>query len=532
MDNYRFSVGKKGFSLRCLWLGLFIALVIGVSSIYSVNGASGAQDVTFAAIDQYIEAQMKDLRIPGLAIGIVQGDQLVYLKGYGVTGSGGKAVTPQTPFQIGSTMKPLTALAVMQLVEQGKIDLDAPVQRYIPWFRVADAQASAQITVRELLYHTSGLPTPLGAEYALHGDDRPDALEQHVRGLSQVKLAHPVGTTYEYSNLGYQVLGLLIEQVSGQPYADYMQEHVFSPLEMNNTYASLKQAQEHGLASGYRYWLGFPLPANLPPDLGGVPSGSGATSSSVEDMAHFLIAELSGGRYGDRQLLSAQGMAEIQRPVAPKGQSDEFYAMDWGVMKINGMQILAKSGDLANYKSLLILIPDGKWGLVMLINANSIWASFLGDTRIPGIAIGAASLLAGQKPQIFPASKVPLVIAGVLVLIICLQLAGIIHATRVINRWRVDPQRRPHGFWSLLWHIGLPCILNIAWGLLLLVVLPGLFGYPLSFFLYIAPDFGYLLLISGTIALVWSIVRTLLAILALRQKSEPEGIELPIKALS
>ena len=97
-------------------------------------------------------------RIPGLALAIVRGDQIVYLKGYGRADASGRPVTPQTPFLIGSITKSFTALAVMQLVEAGTVDLDAPVQRYIPWFRVADPRASAQITVRHLLTMTSGLP--------------------------------------------------------------------------------------------------------------------------------------------------------------------------------------------------------------------------------------------------------------------------------------------------------------------------------------------------------------------------------------
>ncbi|MEJ2708934.1 MAG: serine hydrolase [Anaerolineales bacterium] len=99
---------------------------------------------------------MRSNRIPGLALAIVKGDQIVYLKGYGRTDQSGRPVTPKTPFLIGSVTKPFTALAVMQLVEAGKVELDAPVQRYIPWFRVADPMASAQITVRMLINQTSG----------------------------------------------------------------------------------------------------------------------------------------------------------------------------------------------------------------------------------------------------------------------------------------------------------------------------------------------------------------------------------------
>lgn len=113
----------------------------------------------FEEIDAHVERQMERLNMPGVALAIVEGGKIVHLRGFGRVRPGGEAPTPQTPFAVGSLTKSFTALAVMQLVEAGKIDLDAPVQRYLPWFRVADLRASAQITVRHLLNHTSGLPT-------------------------------------------------------------------------------------------------------------------------------------------------------------------------------------------------------------------------------------------------------------------------------------------------------------------------------------------------------------------------------------
>ncbi len=109
-------------------------------------------------IDAYIQARMQAAHIPGLALGVVRGTEVVYLKGYGIAGPDGRSVTPQTPFILGSTSKSFTALAIMHLVEAGKINLDAPVTNYLPWFRTADEAASARITVRNLLNQNSGLP--------------------------------------------------------------------------------------------------------------------------------------------------------------------------------------------------------------------------------------------------------------------------------------------------------------------------------------------------------------------------------------
>ena len=137
-------------------------------------------------------------------------------------------MTPQTPMFIGSQSKSFTALAVVQLAEEGKLDLNALVRIYIPWFRVADGAASGRITVNHLLHHTSGL-SESGIRRVLPSDA---TTEEAVRSLSPARLTAPVGTKHQYFNVGYDVLTAIIETVSGQRYADYVQSHVFERLGM------------------------------------------------------------------------------------------------------------------------------------------------------------------------------------------------------------------------------------------------------------------------------------------------------------
>jgi CubicO group peptidase (beta-lactamase class C family) len=478
----------------------------------------------FAAIDASIEAQMRDARIPGLALAIVQGAQIVHLKGFGVADPDGRAVTPQTPFQIASLGKPMTGVAIMQLVEAGKLDLDAPVQRYLPWFRAADEVASAQITVRHLLYHTSGLPGKAGIEYAFSGDSRPDALEERVRALRAVSLNRPVGASYEYSNLGYMILGLLIQQVSGQPYADYMRVHVFAPLQMDQAFTDWTDAKAHGAASGYRYWFGVPMAGEMAIDRAILPAG-GHMSASAEDVAHFVIAQLNGGRFGTTSILSPQGIAEMQRPIGRQGAGDSFYyAMDWGVKPIGGVPAVMKGGDNANFKTQIILFPEQRLGLVVLINANNLWGSHLGDVRIPAIAVNAAELLIGQPPTVFPMGRTPTLFLGVLLLAVAMQAAGMVRTTILLRRWHGRPDQRPQGWRAVAVRIGLPLVCNVVWSLIALVGVPMLFGLPLSYIRYAAPDFGTLLVASGVIALGWSFVRSVLAYVALRTPSAPRPV--------
>ena len=177
------------------------AIIVGVGLTLALPAVLGAPATAaddapdFAAIDRYVQGEMDEQRIPGLALGIVHGANIVRLRGFGEADPSGRAVTPKTPFFIGSITKSFTALAVMQLSEAGKVDLDAPVQRYLPWWHVADAAASADITVRDLLYQVSGLSKGTGNKYATSGGIGEDALEERVRSLASVELTAPTGKT-------------------------------------------------------------------------------------------------------------------------------------------------------------------------------------------------------------------------------------------------------------------------------------------------------------------------------------------------
>ena len=312
-----------------------IIILACLASATALAVPSQATAPDFADIDAYVVAQMKDLRIPGLALAIVQGDQIVHLKAFGVADPSGRAVTPQTPFILGSLSKSFTALAIMQLVEQGQVELDAPVQRYLPWFRVADEAASAQITVRHLLNQTSGLSTKTGRAFQGNPDSSDGALEAAVRALRDVPLTQPVGKTYQYSTVNYAVLGMIVQTVSGQSFEDYVQEHIFVPLDMHTSYTSQSEAQSQGLASGYRYWFGQPVAADLADNRSLRPAGY--LISSVEDMAHYLIAQLNDGRYADQTLISAQGIADMHQPAVSQGDDQSFYGMGWKIGPTGGV---------------------------------------------------------------------------------------------------------------------------------------------------------------------------------------------------
>lgn len=483
------------------------------ASANPVSNSAAYDTASYDEVDAYIEEQMQRLNIPGLSLAVVEGDQIVHLRGFGRARPGGETPTPQTPFFIGSLTKSITALAVMQLVEAGKIELDAPVQRYLPWFRVADPQASAQITVRHLLNQTSGLPTSSGEIQMADFDNSPDATERQARALSTLVLGRPVGAAFEYSNSNYNLLGLIVEAASGESYADYIQKHIFAPLDMRHSYASPAMAKQNGLAVGHQYWFATPVAApNVPIPHGSLPAGQ--LISNSEDTARYMIALLNGGRYGSVKILSPAGIDELHRGVAEDsamGISLGQYGMGWFVDESGRTKLVWHSGTTPNFGAFIALLPEQKKGMVLLMNANHHWMTPV----LADFGAGAAALLAGDQPNpIQFVGVIPWMLRGLL-LIPLLQIIGVVVTLRQLRRWRLDPERRPRGGrkWGL--HILLPLIPNLLVALTLIPILGKTRGYLMLYM----PDYSWIAIICGSFAGIWSILRTGLVLRALKKSS-------------
>jgi CubicO group peptidase (beta-lactamase class C family) len=359
--------------ILCLLFSLFTA------PLFSHAQSNSQPDLQ--AIDAFLQTQIQANRIPGVAVAIVQDNQIIFAKGYGEIAPG-EPITPQTQFYLGSVTKGFTALAAMQLVEQGKLDLDAPVQKYLPWFRVSDPDVSSQITVRNLLNHTSGLSEsgdPNASAYTSN-------LEEQARLLANVRLTAPVGTKFQYYNQNYRLVGLLIEQVSGQSYDDYLGSHVFAPLGMSNTTAN--PADASNLAQGYSRLFGFPLPQPQRFIPGALPSGY--VISTAEDMARYLIAQLNNQQSNGEPMLKPETLTAMRTP--PAGIDSE-YGMGWMVME-NG-NTLAHGGTLENFQSFTILGLKEKIGLVILYNQSSMENMLFENNAIRD---GVLSLLKDEPP--------------------------------------------------------------------------------------------------------------------------------------
>lgn len=493
-------LGTRRYTILIALVALTLAVGYTPVNGWGSEATQRASDPTFAAIDAYLESQMADLRIPGLALGIVQGDQIVHLKGFGIADPTGRAVTPQTPFILNSISKSFVALAVMQLVEQGQIELDAPVQRYLPWFQMADADASAQITVRQLLNQTSGLPASASYMALARPAAVADTLEERVRRLRDTQLNRPVGETFEYTDANYDVLGMIIQSVAGQPYPAYVQQQILAPLTMTRSETTRPDALPTDLATGYRSWFGFPVP--FPQWYAHATLPSGDLISSAEDMAHYLIAQLNGGRYNGTALLSRQGMTVLHQPAAREGDSEKFYGMGWEVRPMNNLSVVRHDGTSANYYADMVLDPAGQSGVIILLNLNSL--NMYGG-RLHALTGGIMNLLHGQTPPVLPAMHHPILYPAMLVILIMtvLLIVWMVRMVRAWRRWQRQPAQRPQG-WRQVGAVGLPLVLPLGWGLLLFVGIPQVL-YPLSVLRINVPDFGYAMLVSGALAVLWCI---------------------------
>lgn len=454
--------------LRAITLAVGACLVLGGAGAFRRSAKTQRAETNFHAIDTYITARMQAARIPGLSVAIVQGDQIMYLKGYGQADPSGRSVTPQTPFIIGSISKTFTALAMMQLVESGKVNLDAPVQRYLPWFRVADPAASARITVRNLLNHTSGLPQK--ADTFLWTDQDAGVLERSVRYLKTVALARPIGD-FGYSNANYQIMGLIVQTVSGQSFEAYVAQHIFAPLEMQTSFASQQQAQQHGMATGYRWWFGFPIPAAMPYLRAELPAGY--LISSAQDMAHYLIAQMNGGQYQGRSILSPQGISYMQTRSAGIP-----YGNGWEVATLNGRTLVNQDGATANFQASMFFDPKERVGVFIAANAMNALdglssplgagATFAAITT-RGMAESVFSLATHQPlPDQGPGIERVSLAYGLLVLALTGVLVfALARIPRRYRRWA----RRGIAQWSdLARRGGLIAALHFAWPLALLYV--------------------------------------------------------------
>jgi CubicO group peptidase (beta-lactamase class C family) len=405
-----------------------------------------------AAIDAYVQTQMERSSVPGLAYAIVEDGRVVHLQAFGVAGPDGRAMTPQTPLYIGSVGKTFTALATRQLTNAGLLDLDAPVVDYLPWFTLADADAARQITTRHLLMHTSGFGNLAGNDPALYNANTTG--EELVRRLATLRLNRPVGQTYEYSNINYIILGQVLEAAAAMPYDEYVQRHIFAPLEMNHSYLSEAAARQDGLSAGYRYYFGLPVAVDVPEPMGAM--AAGFHISSAEDMAHYLIAFMEHGRYQDISVVNPDGQ--------PRSDDRQiYYNINWIDLReaSSSGNTEAHSGGWLNYSAGIAFMPYEGVGVVTL--ANAFPAQFWDVKDAYAITFDVLRLYTGNPPEPLKPRLTTLYMLGDAALLVALAFVGYRFTT--LRHWRLNKGRKRPFTWlpSLLVDLLLPLFVLLVW---------------------------------------------------------------------
>ena len=448
--------------LRAAMLASLSLLTIASAAAAGAPASPVARPFDPVAVDSFIITQMARHRIPGLALAITQGNQVVHVRGYGQA-QDGLPVTGQTQFRIASLSKAFTALAVLQLVEAGQLELDAPVARYLPGFALASPSAAARITVHQLLNHTSGL-ADTGFVEGLNGQQQ--TLADRVASLRTARSVDVPGKAFHYFDPNYQVLARVVEVASGQAFDAYMQQHVFAPLAMHGSVSALtSEMPVHStrlLSKGHVMAYGVSLPL---PELAGFLGGSGGVVSTASDLAHYLIAQSNRGMYSGRNVLSAKGVLLMQTP--PVGMASD-YAMGWVASIVNGTPTIEHNGVLSTFYADAVLLPQSGYGFALLYNAYALSAATL---AFPEIKNGMVALLTGQAAV---TGKVTLPRLGGGLAALSAVIVGLaIRSLLRLRQWKsraVKASRWKVG-WGLLWPLapallllGLPRLLALQTG--------------------------------------------------------------------
>lgn len=333
-------------------------------------------------LDAYVRKVMRAFEVPGIALTIVKDGKVVVANGYGVRRLGADGpVDAHTRFGIASNTKAFTATALALLVEEGKLEWDAPVIRYLPWFQMWDPWVTREITVRDLLVHRSGLG--LGEGDLLGWPPSTRTREEIVRQIRWLKPATSFRSAYAYDNVLYHAAALVIEAVSGQTWEDFVLSRIVARLGMSETRVSRASTREPGnVATPHARVEGVVRPVE-PFDATNT-NDSGGINSTASDMAKWLIVQLDSGRLADgtrlftprttRELWSPVTPIPIGRPapgLEPLAPDYRGYALGFVVQEYRGHKLVTHTGSLPGYVSRVAMIPDQRLGVAVLTNQEA-----------------------------------------------------------------------------------------------------------------------------------------------------------------
>ncbi len=464
-------------------VALSVGAVVPAGAVGVAERAPGGAQP--GSVERFIDSEFPASGVPGLAYAVVADGEVTSVGARGVVELGSEEkVTPDTPFVTGSISKSFTALSVMQLVEAGKVDLDAPLSRYLGAF--SDRPASA-VTLRQLLSHTSGYST--GQGNASHPDvpAGKDELARRVDQLAQVAPANPPDETWDYSNTNYEILGRVVEVVSGQDYQTYVAKNILQPVGMANSFVADGMVHQE-MATGHTPWFGTkrPLPENRT-SPGTAPQGG--VVASANDLVRYLHMMMN----GRDDVLSADGKSLMMRPASA---TSPFYGLGWKVDPSTGA--VWHDGVSPGVETLATLLPAEKRAAVVLVNGGSGFGFAETWHLRNGITARALSLdddygSAWSRKAFF----------------ISLVVMPITYLLSMVWAWRRRTQVRAKSTAGLsgLFSLWFPLLTTVAAAWVLVGLVPALFGTPLGTLSRFSPDLVVALVATAVTGVLWAAFR-------------------------
>ncbi|MFB1100266.1 MULTISPECIES: serine hydrolase [Terribacillus] len=365
----------------------FLLLIVCFSLLpFSVQAETSKE----TRLTEYLEKYLEQEKIPGASISIVSKGETVYSYNWGVTGEDEQQITSQTPFALGSISKSFTGLAIAKLVDEGKLSLEDKVSDLLPYLHLQGKENS--ITIHHLLTHTSGISSYDGLKVADLGITEQIELYDIVHRLSDITLTHDPGSVHQYSPANYLILGAIIEEITNQRYADYMQQHIFSALGMTNTAADDDAANRTGYRYGYQSWFGYPVKSKVAYDNSGAPYST--ITSSAEEMTQFI--SMLSGRSSEK---IDDSILNLYTEKLYERKSEVYYGFGLRHTKLDsGQNIIWHSGSTPDAHAELFYIPENDWGAIILTNKNHI----LEETSLPLLKQGIVDIMQDNEPANIP----------------------------------------------------------------------------------------------------------------------------------
>ncbi|MFM9904433.1 MAG: serine hydrolase domain-containing protein [Pyrinomonadaceae bacterium] len=375
------SLSRSALSLLFLLSLITISLPqVGYAQTAAPPAAAADYAQQLRTIEEKVEARRKELGIPGMSLVIVKDDQIIYMKGLGYKDFEKKvAVTPDTQFAIGSATKAFTALSVLMSMDEGKLSLEDSPKKYLPYFKMYDPDTDKNITIRDLMCHSSGLNR---TDFAMITGKLNRA--ELIQVAAQAKPTAKLREKWQYQNIMFTAAGEIASVVEKKPYNELIIDRVFKPLGMKNSTVSLAQMEKaKDYSYGYSYNFDTKVTEKQPfRDIDQV-APAGSINSSARDMAEWLRFVMNGGTVNGKRLVSEKGYEEWLKPqmkMEPTGTMN--YGFGWMLHPWNGLKVVEHGGNIDGFNSLVAMIPEKKLGFVLLTNVSG---SSMGNDIMPVI---------------------------------------------------------------------------------------------------------------------------------------------------